>query len=536
MAGSFRSNIREALLDPESTQGTARTLVADAGSSASLLISGEFTETLKDELREFLLECLTGHVDNVAAGFKRIAHYYYQSAVGYAHLDDDAWPQTISPGDTFRAHLLPRTDKCEMTPDDQFSQMDGFLRDSFEKYPDDFQRTLYTGEISGKLGGMGTPAAYDTAVSGSGTTLVVTTAARWKAGMVIHVGSPVTDRVRIKSISGSTCTLYNALAAPLVGGEVLRAYTSPGEWGWLMAAAMGEAFQSGHAALVVGAPAPTASVFSVTAGYGAQFAEEGIIEVLVGSAYEVTQITDISTDAITVDPPLSGAPSTGALVRPAWTMRQDIDGFKSFGMTAYFHKIKRRIHGISIGDMSLDGIEGSALPKITLPLVGMGDEDTATDTAIPTALVSRKFNAQAPKKTSAKLLIAPATAGATTNECRQATLKLGNEASVREAITGTDGVAGTDVTAQDPVLECSINTTTLASYNPRTALKADTLQRVVLIIGSEMGRKVVIWMNEAQIKATKPHQENERRDYYDLEIRPKRSGTATIQGFYVALL
>jgi hypothetical protein len=299
---------------------------------------------------------------------------------------------------------------------------------------------------------------------------------------------------------------------------------------------VGESFQSGHAALVVGAPAPNATTFSVTAGYGAQFAEEGIIEVLVGTNYEVTQISSITTDAITVDPPLSAAPSTGALVRPGWTMRQDIDGFASFGMTAWFHKIKRRIHGISIGDVSFDGIEGSSLPKINLPLIGMGDEDTATDTDIPTAFASRKNCAQAPKKTSAKLLIAPTTAGSTTTECRSATLKLGNEASVREAITGTNGVAGTDVTSQDPVLECSINTTTLASYNPRTALKADTLQRVVLILGSEMGRKVVIWMNEAQIKAAKPHQENERRDYYDLEIRPKRSCSATIQGFYVALL
>ncbi|MBU1213553.1 MAG: hypothetical protein KJ587_20150 [Alphaproteobacteria bacterium] len=543
MANSFRSNIREALFDMESTQGTERTLVADLGSSTVQLLSGEFVETLNDEIKGFLAQCLTGHADNVAAGYKKITSYYYESVgeIGTAYFDADAWPQAITAADTFRVHLLPRTDTLEMTPTDEFAEMTDFQRDSLEKYPDDFMRTVFDGNVAGKLGGMGAPAAYDIAVSGSGTTLVVANIARFKVGSVIHVNNPVTDRVEVTAISGSTCTLKNALAAPLAGGEILRVYTGPGEWGWLMAAAIGEAFQSGHAGLVNniagGAAAnPTASAWEIQDSFIDQFDEEGIIEVDVSGTFEVTQISDITGDIMTVDPPLSSAPAVNALVRPGWSMRQNLDGHDSFGMSGYMHKILRRIHGISIGDMAIEGVEGADLPKITFPMVGIGDEDTPTDVTIPTAFSSRKFTNRAPKKASAKFLIAPTTAGAATYECRSWGFNMGNDASRRDAITGTDGVAGTDVMNQDPVMTASLNTLTIAAWNPRTALQADTLQRVVAILGTEPGRRVVMWFNQAQLKLANPGQENENRDYYELEIRPKRAGDATKHGVVVALL
>jgi hypothetical protein len=534
---SFLSRIRQMLFHPETTQGSQRTITAAAGSSASLVISSSMTEELRNELKDFVFYCVNSAEASNIGKWRRASHYYYDSTKGFAFFDADAWPAVIGDGDTFLAFLMPRHDKAELTPTNEFASKADFQNHSFEKHPDDFMRTLYDAAMSGQLGGMGFPSAYDT-VDGAGTTTTfdVNYPARYKKKMIIGVGSDTDslEYTEIQSISGSTLTVSPAITGPS-GGELVISWAQPGEMGWLMAQAIGEAFQSGHATQVDDGSA-TSSVFDVISGHGAQFEEEGIIEVDIGGTYEISQISSISTDEITVDPPFSAAPSNGAHVRNAWSMRQNVDGHKSFGVRAYFHKIMQQIHGCMIGDMSIEGIEGSELPKIDFPMVSMGDEDTPTDTTIPTDLNTRKFTHSPPRKVSAKVLIDPSTAGDSSYECRSWSFKIGNAASRREAVTGTDGVGGVDVTNQEPSLEMSLNTLTIANWNPRTALQADTLQRCVFILGITGGRKLVLWFNEGQFKDLAPNQENDERDYYDITVQPKRDGDATKHGLVVAVL
>ena len=538
------SRIRQMLFDPETTQGSQRTIAAATGSDASLIISSGMTESLRNELKDFVFLCLTSAQASNVGEWRKASHYYYDATSGFAFFDADVWPAVVGNGDTFVAFSMPRHDKAELTPTDEFASKADFQRCSFEKFPDDYMRTLYDAAMSGQLGGMGFPSAYDTVVSGTTLTAVVNEVGRFVAGQTVGVGasSDALEYTKISSIATATSTLTfdTAISAP-GGGELIISWAQPGEMGWLMAQAVGECFQSGHATQVNNISGgasidPTASTFEVLSGHGAQFDQYGIIEVDIGGTYEISQISSITSDVLVFDPPFSTAPSVDAHVRNSWSMKQNKDGHKSFGSRAYFDKILRRTHGHAIGDMTIDGVVGSELPKVDFPMVTMGDEDTPTDTTIPTDLCSRHFTHSPPRKVSAKVQIAPTTAGTASYECRQWSFKLSNAASRRDAVTGTDGVGGVDVTNQEPELTMSMNTLTIAAWNPRTALKADTLQRCVFVLGNTGGRKVVLWFNEAQFKAANPHQESEERDYYDITVSPKRGGDATKPGLVIALL
>jgi hypothetical protein len=62
---------------------------------------------------------------------------------------------------------------------------------------------------------------------------------------------------------------------------------------------------------VVASPSPTTTSFSVTTGHGSRFREGQLIGILSGSTVSLRLVTAISTDALTIWPALSGAPSTG---------------------------------------------------------------------------------------------------------------------------------------------------------------------------------------------------------------------------------
>lgn len=78
-----------------------------------------------------------------------------------------------------------------------------------------------------------------------------------------------------------------------------------------------EVILGGYAGLqgsdVVGAPGPTTTTFSVTAGQGSRFAEGQMIAILLGggSVAYLRLVTGVSTDALTIWPALPSPPSTG---------------------------------------------------------------------------------------------------------------------------------------------------------------------------------------------------------------------------------
>jgi hypothetical protein len=80
----------------------------------------------------------------------------------------------------------------------------------------------------------------------------------------------------------------------------------------LYAAFGGETASAGSA--VEASPAPTTTSFSVGAGHGSRFAVGQWILVEVAGVLEPSKISGISTDAITLDLALSGAPSAAAIV------------------------------------------------------------------------------------------------------------------------------------------------------------------------------------------------------------------------------
>jgi hypothetical protein len=85
--------------------------------------------------------------------------------------------------------------------------------------------------------------------------------------------------------------------------------------GLLFKTCLGNRYTTGAGSDVVAAPAPTTTTFSVTPGHGARFRAGTAILVAgtgTGGVNEVGVIKSISTDAITLEFPLTNAPATGA--------------------------------------------------------------------------------------------------------------------------------------------------------------------------------------------------------------------------------
>ncbi len=86
-------------------------------------------------------------------------------------------------------------------------------------------------------------------------------------------------------------------------------------------------------------PAPTTAI--VTTGVATDLDEGQLIRVAVGSGYEVTQIVDITGDQLTVWPPLSAAPSTGAAIVAGCNWTLSSTAWPTFSSFLHFSGNKR---------------------------------------------------------------------------------------------------------------------------------------------------------------------------------------------------
>jgi hypothetical protein len=236
----------------------------------------------------------------------------------------------------------------------------------------------------------------------------------------------------------------------------------------------------------------SATSFIVTGGEGVNFEKGDFILVTISGEPEWTQITNISTDTLTVSPALSTTPSTSAVVRNLYNYVPAESHTSSLAISQAFvgDSAAQVTANGCYGDLTFDFPEFGKLAAMSLALTATsftGPSAQSIGVATATDEMGAAF-AWAPK-----VYLATSVARATSLVCEGASVEFANSWELIRDPGATQTVSGVVNTGGRPVaVKASIKLRFDSQYP--TAFDADTAYRLIIVQKIGTGTTASFWI------------------------------------------